>query len=279
MEEKPSGKRVKSEEDHVAKKVKTEEDHGGSRSLDTGKADKLVWLMKLPQAVAKSWNSHPSSDPHPVAKVVLSLDPLETDETAAVQFKMEVAPTETGMKPKSYSMNMSKDFIPMCVFSEANQGKISVEGKVEHKFDMKPHGTNFEEYGKLCRERTNKSMIKNRQIQVIDNDRGVHMRPMPGMIGLISTNPKDKKKPVPVKQSDVKRTRRDRGELEDIMFKLFERQPNWALKQLVQETDQPAQFLKEILNELCVYNKRGTNQGTYELKPEYKKSVDDTPAE
>lgn len=44
----------------------------------------------------------------------------------------------------------------------------------------------------------------------------------------------------PVKQSDVKRTRRDRGELEDIMFKLFERQPNWALKQLVQETDQPA---------------------------------------
>lgn len=39
------------------------------------------------------------------------------------------------------------------------------------------------------------------------------------------------------------------------------------------------QFLKEILNELCVYNKRGTNQGTYELKPEYKKSVDETGAE
>lgn len=36
------------------------------------------------------------------------------------------------------------------------------------------------------------------------------------------------------------------------------------------------QFLKEILNELCVYNKRGQNQGTYELKPEYKKSVEDT---
>lgn len=50
----------------------------------------------------------------------------------------------------------------------------------------------------------------------------------------------DKKKTQPVKQSDTKRTRRDRGELEDIMFKLFERQPNWALKQLVQETDQPA---------------------------------------
>lgn len=46
-------------------------------------------------------------------------------------------------------------------------GKVAMEGKVEHKFDMKPHGENIEEYGKLCRERTNKSMIKNRQIQVV----------------------------------------------------------------------------------------------------------------
>lgn len=41
-----------------------------------------------------------------------------------------------------------------------------MEGKVEHKFDMKPHGENIEEYGRLCRERTSKSMIKNRQIRV-----------------------------------------------------------------------------------------------------------------
>lgn len=32
---------------------------------------------------------------------------------------------------------------------------------------MTPHRENIEEYGKLCRERTNKSMIKNRQIQVV----------------------------------------------------------------------------------------------------------------
>ncbi|GMN35663.1 hypothetical protein TIFTF001_005434 [Ficus carica] len=256
-----------------------EDDSGSSSNLDTGKAERSVWLMKCPLVVAKSWQSHNPSDPHPLAKVVLSLDPLHSDDSSSLQFTMETAGTDTGHKPKTYSLNMFKDFVPMCVFSEANQGKVAVEGKVEHKFDMKPHGENLDEYGKLCRERTNKSMIKNRQIQVIDNDRGVHMRPMPGMLGLVSSSSKEKKKTAPVKQSDVKRTRRDRGELEDIMFKLFERQPNWALKQLVQETDQPAQFLKEILNELCVYNKRGTNQGTYELKPEYKKSVDDTNAD
>lgn len=230
--------------------------------------------MKCPLVISKSWQARASSsDPQPLAKVVLSLDPLRPDDSSAVQFTMEMNGSDVG--PRSYSLNMFKDFVPMCIFAESNPGKVSVEGKVEHKFDMKPHNENFEEYGRLCRERTNKSMIKNRQIQVIDNDRGVHMRPMPGLVGL-GANAKEKRKAAPVKPPEMKRTRRDRGELEDIMFKLFERKPNWALKQLVQETDQPAQFLKEILNELCVYNKRGTNQGTYELKPEYKKAVDNT---
>ncbi|KAM0042112.1 putative transcription initiation factor IIF, beta subunit [Helianthus debilis subsp. tardiflorus] len=62
------------------------------------------------------------------------------------------------------------------------------------------------------------------------------MRPMPGMVSLIASNSKEKKKVAPVKGPEVKRTRRDRGEMEDIMFKLFERQPNWALKQLAVPT-------------------------------------------
>lgn len=91
-----------------------------------------------------------------------------------------------------------------------------MEGKIYHKFDMKPHNENLESYGKLCRERTNKYMTKTRQIQVplsrvfifeldiviwpvfflnfveslvqvIDNDNGLHMRPMPGMIAVKAT--------------------------------------------------------------------------------------------
>ncbi|XP_024972547.1 transcription initiation factor IIF subunit beta [Cynara cardunculus var. scolymus] len=255
------------------------EDEQKNTDLETARADRSVWLMKCPVVVAKSWQSVPADSQQNLSKVVVSLDPLHPEDPSSLQFSMEMAGSEIANMPKSYSLNMFKDFVPMCIFSEANQGKVAMEGKVEHKFDMTPQNKNMEEYRKMCRERTNKSMVKNRQIQVIDNDRGVHMRPMPGMIGLISSNPKEKKKAAPVKAPEVKRTRRDRGELEHIMFKLFERQPNWALKQLVIETDQPAQFLKEILNDLCVYNKRGTNQGTYELKPEYKKSMEDTTAE
>lgn len=36
---------------------------------------------------------------------------------------MELASHEPGNVPKTYSMNMAKDFIPMCVFSETSQGE------------------------------------------------------------------------------------------------------------------------------------------------------------
>ncbi|KAL0391934.1 UNVERIFIED_CONTAM: hypothetical protein Sradi_2416200 [Sesamum radiatum] len=208
-----------------------EDDHikGNNTTVDSAKADRSIWLMKCPPVVSKAWQSSAASgDSPPLAKVVVSLDPLQSEDPSALQFTMEMAGNEVVNMPKSYSLNMFKDFVPMCVFSQTNQGRIAVEGKMEHKFDMKPHHENIEEYRKMCRERTNKSMIKNRQVQVINNDNGVHMRPMPGMMGFITSTSK--------------------------------------------------QFLKEILNELCVYNKRGTNQGTYELKPEYKKSVADTSA-
>ncbi|GAB4854924.1 hypothetical protein Ancab_023513 [Ancistrocladus abbreviatus] len=237
--------------------------------LDTGRAERSVWLMKCPAVVSRSLKSSSDSS-RPVAKVILSVDPLGTnDDDSSPQFTMELAGTELGNVPKFYSMDMSKDFIPMSVFSESPQGKLSVEGRILNKFDMRPQYEAIESYGKLCRERTNKYMTKGRQIQVIDNDKGTHMRPMPGMVVVME------KKKAPVKVSETKRTRRDRGEMEDIMFKLFERQPNWTLRQLIQETDQPEQFLKDILKDLCVYNNKGANQGTYELKPEYKRSGQD----
>lgn len=250
--------------------------------LETIKADHVMWLMKCPPNVAKSLKgddadsasasagSEPCSSV-PVAKVVLSLDPLNSNDDA--KFTMELAATESANTPKCYILDISKDLVPMSVFSESSQGKLCVEGNIKDKFDMKPNDENLENYGKLCRERTKKHM-KSRKIKVIDNDNGAHMRPMPGMIGFVAPGPSEKRK-APTKGSEMKRTRRDRGEMEDIMFKLFERQPNWTLRQLIQETDQPEQFLKDILKDLSVYNNKGANQGTYELKPEYRRTSED----
>lgn len=42
---------------------------------------------------------------------------------------MELASTGSGNAPKRYSMDMSKDFIPMSVFSESVQGEYNYLAK------------------------------------------------------------------------------------------------------------------------------------------------------
>ncbi|VVA91909.1 unnamed protein product [Arabis nemorensis] len=178
-----------------------------------------------------------------------SVDLLSSD--LSPELTMEMVGTEFWNNSKLYSISKSKDFIPMSIFSEANQGKVAVEGTVTNKLDMIPH-CGIEEYGKLCRL----SNRKDRQIQVLENCRGEYLTPKPVMV--------EKRKKL---KHCVKRTRGDRSEVEAKMFQLFERQPKWTLKQLLRETNQPMQFLREILKELCVYNARSR---THELKPEYK---------
>uniref|UniRef100_A0A0A9GP17 ATP binding protein n=1 Tax=Arundo donax TaxID=35708 RepID=A0A0A9GP17_ARUDO len=225
--------------------------------------DLVVW---------KVYNEVPDSDddetsaanpnPNPaVGKAVLSLDPLRSDEQP-LQLKMEMAQADNVNTPKSYSLNISEEFVPMSAFSESTKGKLTCEGMTKNKFDMEPHKENLADYGKLCHERTRKSMIKARKVQVLENDHGISAGPMSGMVGLAPSGSKENKKPkLTAKPSDVKRTPMDSRELENIQYKLFDRQPNGPLKQLKQEPDQPEQLLKEIQNDTCVYNKGGPNQG------------------
>ncbi|CAH2064321.1 unnamed protein product [Thlaspi arvense] len=270
-------------EEYTAKK-------DGTPALEIGLADRSIWILKCPSLVASSLQYFPFPDEsyRPVAKVALAIDPLATEDEET-KFVMELARAESGNIPKRYALDMSKDFIPMCAFSDTSDGneispvpyasvatvgsfgrRTTAEGKIKNKFDMRPHNESIESYGQLCRERASKYMCKNRQIQVIGNASGMHLRPMQPMI-IPTANP-DKKK-LTNKTSDMKRTRRDRREMEEVMFNLFERQSNWTLRLLIQETDQPEQFLKDLLRDLCIYNNKGSNQGTYELKPEYKKAT------
>lgn len=67
---------------------------------------------------------------------------------------------------ESIPLGFDLHYVQKIQFLFVISGKISVEGKIYHKFDMKPHGKTIEDYGKLCRERTNKYMTKTRQIRV-----------------------------------------------------------------------------------------------------------------
>jgi hypothetical protein len=77
------------------------------------------------------------------------------------------------------------------------------------------------------------------------------------------------------KDKHLKKTRMDREELKKEIFNLFTEKDFWSNKELVAKLDQPENYLKEVLIEMCNYIRSGPKKGCYELKPQYLRSTED----
>lgn len=76
-------------------------DEERSGNLDSVKSERSVWLMKCPLVVAKSWQAQSQSssssaaaaDSHPAAKVVVSVDPLRSEDPSSLQVAALLVPS------------------------------------------------------------------------------------------------------------------------------------------------------------------------------------------
>merc|ERR1712013_438772 len=72
------------------------------------------------------------------------------------------------------------------------------------------------------------------------------------------------------KKVDGKKMRDDKDKVQEILFALFEKHQYYNIKDLAHETRQPMAYLREILNEVCVYSVKPPHRNMWELKPEYR---------
>jgi len=138
-----------------------------------------------------------------------------------------------------------------------------LEGRVSEKFDVRPASVTDEAYRQVSLRRMEEATKKTR---VVGDVKG------PQRVVPLPTN-RNVVKRLDGKE-EVKKTKHERMEkagLENKLMGLFERRNLWTFKQLVEETKQPAVWLKEVVTELAVLNRRGPNTGMWTLKDMYKR--------
>ena len=72
------------------------------------------------------------------------------------------------------------------------------------------------------------------------------------------------------KRKEGKRVRGERAEVESLLLRLFSESRWLSLKQLVEGTQQPLNFLKEVMTDMCVRETKGENKDKYQLKEKYR---------
>ena len=128
---------------------------------------------------------------------------------------------------------------------------------------MRPANVSDEMYRQVSLRRMEEATRKTRVMQDVKGPQRVV--PLPTRANLIQRL--DGKDPA----AKQKFERMEKAPLEDKLMGLFERRNLWSFKQLVEETKQPAMWLKEVLQEIATLNRRGPNAGQYSLKEMYRK--------
>jgi len=210
--------------------------------------DRRIWLVKLPKFVHQDFFIHPEG--HQLGFV--TVDP----ETKQMKLKVN-EPHET--LPSTYNLKSSHLQMGMKVFSE-DSGGVTFSGTIDAKMDMEPIEGDSQ-YKLLTK---NRSIERNKKTKQTLTTEGISDAVKPSVAlsnakYIIYKKEKNLDKAVPI----------EKEALLDVLFEAFESKPYWDLKSLITHTRQPQLYLKKVLTEVAIYNKRGPYKSTYEIKPEF----------
>uniref|UniRef100_A0A096LZS7 General transcription factor IIF subunit 2 n=1 Tax=Poecilia formosa TaxID=48698 RepID=A0A096LZS7_POEFO len=244
--------------------------------------NKGVWLVKVPKYLSQQWEK--VTEKGEVGKISIEKKQGKTEVCFTLNEEL-AAMTAAGEKeeslqaPREYPFTMhTVGAQTMVVFSQADAGEsviqgggkeesasglgrdeVSLEGTVVHRAECRPVVS--DSYMKVKRLQV-KSVKPQRLVQQLDRAVATVFKPVANH----DFNLEYEKK----KKSDGKMVRADRQLVLDLLFSAFEKHQYYSFKDLVDITKQPVTYLKEIMREIGVCNRKGVHKSTWELKPEYR---------
>uniref|UniRef100_A0A3B5M6H4 General transcription factor IIF subunit 2 n=1 Tax=Xiphophorus couchianus TaxID=32473 RepID=A0A3B5M6H4_9TELE len=241
-------------------------------NLSGVRQNKGVWLVKVPRYLSQQWEK--ATEKGEVGKI--SIEKYVSKSSLSVCFTLNeelAAMTAVGEKeeslqaPREYPFTMhTAGAQTMAVFSWKVLSAAERRGSaVDGRALSGGVGTQTASLCFVCcvSDRLQVESVKPRRlVQQLDRAVATVFKPVANH----DFNLEYEKK----KKSEGKMVRADRQQVLDLLFSAFEKHQYYSFKDLVDITKQPVTYLKEIMREIGVCNRKGAHKCTWELKPEYR---------
>ncbi|KAI8988589.1 transcription initiation factor IIF, beta subunit-domain-containing protein [Mycotypha africana] len=243
-------------------------DEDDAEDLRLDEAQTKVWLVKVPKFLAEKWRKIDQDNATLGSVRIYNQAPPGKSNNIALILPED---NSTPGLPREYSIHITPGEVRnKFVFTEDQNGGKAISGTVHHECTATP--AQFGTYRNIMRKRVLEAGTPQRSVQILgQNNQPVFV---PGASSSLQdtgfSNFVNTKKQ---KTEKEKATRMPRNELMDLLFAAFDKFPYWSFKGILEHTKQPSQYLKEVLQEICILNKRGPYAGNYQLKPEFKQRM------
>ncbi|RIA96850.1 transcription initiation factor IIF, beta subunit-domain-containing protein [Glomus cerebriforme] len=238
--------------------------------IDLKDLENEAWLIKLPAYLFDKW-ADVADDNTELAKVQFFVDSRGIgSQPPKKSYKFILSDIERHEnEPKEYDLEVVDENVAdtYLFYQNKDEEGVSMAATATQNFIVKP--TFGVDYSRKVRQRTLQAAQPKRGIKIIgDNEnRGAYVPPGASAAAIAKFGNLVQKKP---KVSiDQKTTRMPKNELIDLLFGAFEKYTYWTLRGLKDYAKQPESYLKDVLNEIAILDKRGPYNNCYHLKPEY----------
>lgn len=226
-----------------------------------------VWLVKVPKYMASTWKNAPQrselgklilpkNNEGPVKFVIHpKIQANKDNDKFPSEHMLTLHPlTHQGMVILAQNKDASASG------SSANE-KVFFEGDVKYKGELKPRCDMS--YLNLKSSSIKQAAKPTRVTQILEK---VVTAYKPRGAAQLAHEADLRKK----KEEAKKTVRQDKEVVQGILFRAFEKQQYYNIKDLARITNQSLPYLKEILKEICNYCSKSTHKNMWELKPEYR---------
>jgi transcription initiation factor TFIIF subunit beta len=237
-----------------------------ARPLDVTRATREVWLVKVPNYLSNMWSKAEPGADLGVMRDASTKERLKVTFTVAPDLiKKEQA--DIGVEiPAEHKVQMQNTSLQsLSTFSEEvgvadGRGLLAAEGKVNQRADIQP--VSSEVYMKL----------KGHQFRAAGKTKNTaqQLERAPTTLYKPRSQQKEYAEHDRRKKEAGKRAKDDREVVLDLIFSAFQQHEYYNFKDLVQKTQQPVSYLREILKEVCHYSVKAPHRNMWHLKPEYR---------
>ena len=253
----------------------------GQGPVVTEKAGTQVWLVKVPKFLAEQWRAAGTQGGEELGRVEVTAAAAGAGGGGESRLELRLGEGHPfGEIPDRYSMLPASGQQGMCMHPiQTQHGRLSVNGRVTASYTTQPQrqvgalGVRVDsKYSKISRLRLEREeqASKAKVAQVIQ-DTGAVAAKKEAILPANYVGKGQRLHELGLRASDNRRVReQDRSKVIDLILTLFERKDAWRFDDLVQETKQPAAYLRELLQEVCDYTKSGANLGTWSIKAKYR---------
>ncbi|KAK7090438.1 general transcription factor IIF subunit 2-like [Littorina saxatilis] len=235
-----------------------------ARDVDVTAAGRGVWLVKVPKYLSERWEKLQGNGDVGKLRITRSNSKMGPQKPDVVFTSTDAVMNQPGTAP---SIPRTHKFAltgvsnqNLVVFSQPHGSEqITIEGKVIQRAECHPVAD--DKYMQLKRKQLEINNKPKREIVLLQSVVPMY-KPRSDHISNIEEKKRNK--------DTEKRSRLDKEKVMDMLFAAFEKHQYYNVKDLVGITKQPIPYLKEILQEICVYNMKAPHKNMWELKPEFR---------